>query len=232
MASDIKLTSSERHVIVKFWNSSFCPWPWPTSLRPQVFVLYLNCVALFNKMEPLQQKHSHQRTALMTGSAQKYSFGTLWLRPSTAQRQHDYCPHSCLVIAFEQIKTIYIQHEFWSPQLHQHLCLQSTCHLNKKTYPRTPDLHWHQYLHLCVLYWLLDSHNLYEQMTSSLCACYLYTTTFPVLLTTSTQHCIELLPMPPPQTQHGHVTAFYRSPPWFYSYLLSCLYSPHYSSIH
>jgi len=31
---------------------------------------------------------------------------------------------------------------------HQHLCLHSTCHLNNKTYTLTPDLHWHQYLHL------------------------------------------------------------------------------------
>jgi len=43
---------------------------------------------------------------------------------------------------------------FWSPELHQHLRLYSTCHLNNKTYP---DLHWHQYLHLCILYQLLDS---------------------------------------------------------------------------
>ena len=28
-----------------------------------------------------------------------------------------------------------IQFEFWSPQLHQHLRLHSTCHLNNKTYP-------------------------------------------------------------------------------------------------
>jgi len=39
---------------------------------------------------------------------------------------------------------------------------QSTCHLNNKTYPLTPDLHWHQYLHLCDLYVLLDSSNLYK----------------------------------------------------------------------
>jgi len=58
--------------------------------------------------------------------------------------------------------------EFWSPQLHQHVNLHSTCHLNNKTYPLTPDLHWHQYLHLCDLYWLLDSCNLYQLVTSSL----------------------------------------------------------------
>jgi len=80
-----------------------------------------------------------------------------------------------------------IQFEFWSSQLHQHLRLHSTCHLNNKTYPLTPDLHWHQHLHLCVLYQLLDSCNLYKQMSSPLCICYLYTTTFPVypLLTNS-----------------------------------------------
>jgi len=36
-----------------------------------------------------------------------------------------------------------IQFEFWSPQQHQHLRLHSTCHLNNRTYPLTPDLHWH-----------------------------------------------------------------------------------------
>jgi len=88
----------------------------------------------------------------------------------------------------------FIQFEFWSPPLHQHLCLHSTCHLNNKTYPLTPDLPWHLYLQctLCILYWLLDSHKLYKQMSSSLCTCYLYTTTFPVypLLTTSTLYWI------------------------------------------
>jgi len=33
------------------------------------------------------------------------------------------------------------QFKLWSPQLHQHLCLHSTCHLNNRTYPPTPDLH-------------------------------------------------------------------------------------------
>jgi len=32
-----------------------------------------------------------------------------------------------------------IQFEFWSLQLHHHLRLHSTCHLNSKTYPLTPD---------------------------------------------------------------------------------------------
>jgi len=67
--------------------------------------------------------------------------------------------------------------------LHQHLHLHSTCHLNNKTYPLTPHLHWH----LCILNELLGSCNLYKQMSSSL-----YITTFPVypLLTTSTLHWI------------------------------------------
>ena len=30
-------------------------------------------------------------------------------------------------------------------------------------FPLIPDLHWHQYLHLCDLYWLLDLSNLYKQ---------------------------------------------------------------------
>ena len=42
-------------------------------------------------------------------------------------------------------------------QPHQHLHILSTCHLNNKTYPPTPDLHWHQYLYLCILYRLLVS---------------------------------------------------------------------------
>jgi len=48
-------------------------------------------------------------------------------------------------------------------------CQHSTCHLNNKTSPLTPDLHWHQYLYSCILYRLLDSCNLYRQMSSSLC---------------------------------------------------------------
>ena len=32
-----------------------------------------------------------------------------------------------------------IQFAFWSPHLHQHLRLHSTCHLNNKTYPLTPE---------------------------------------------------------------------------------------------
>ena len=39
---------------------------------------------------------------------------------------------------------------------------RSTCHLNNKTYPLTPDLHWHEYLHLCILCQLLDWCNLYK----------------------------------------------------------------------
>jgi len=71
----------------------------------------------------------------------------------------------------------FMQFELWSPQLHQHLYPHLTHHLNNITYPLTPDLHWHQYLHLCDLFWLLDSSNLYKWMTSSLWTCYPYTTT-------------------------------------------------------
>jgi len=53
--------------------------------------------------------------------------------------------------------------------------LHSTCHLSNKTYPLTPDLHWHQYLH--------TNKCLYHFIHATL-----YTTTFHVypLLTTST----------------------------------------------
>jgi len=92
------------------------------------------------------------------------------------------------------VKIYSIQFEFWSSHLHQHLHLNSTCHLNNKTYPWTPDLHWYQYIHLCILYRLLDSRNLYKQMSSSLCTCYplYHYCTFPVypLLTTSTLYWI------------------------------------------
>ena len=73
-----------------------------------------------------------------------------------------------------------IKFEFWYPQLHQHLWLHSTYHLNNKTYPLTPDLHCHQYLHLCVLYWLLDSRNLYKKWLHQFVHSTLYTTTFRV----------------------------------------------------
>ena len=79
-----------------------------------------------------------------------------------------------------------------TPQLHQHLRLHSTCHLNNKTYPLTPNLLWHQYdLHLCILYWLLDSRNLYKRLHHFVHAT-LYITTFPVysVLTTSTLYWI------------------------------------------
>jgi len=35
--------------------------------------------------------------------------------------------------------------------------------MSPETYPLTPNVHWHQYLHLCILWWLLDSCNLYKQ---------------------------------------------------------------------
>jgi len=75
-------------------------------------------------------------------------------------------------------------------------------HVNK-TYPLTPDLHWHQYLYLCILYQLLDSHNLYKQMSI------LYTFIPLHFLCThfwQLVHCIEVLPMPLPQKSHGHLS--------------------------
>jgi len=83
-----------------------------------------------------------------------------------------------------------IQFEFWSPQLHQHVRLHSTCHLNNKTYPLTPDLHWHQYLHLYILYWIhATSTNqcLHHPVHASLF------TTFPTYLLLTTSTLIELL---------------------------------------
>jgi len=62
-----------------------------------------------------------------------------------------------------------IQFGFWPPQLHQHLHPHSTCHLNY------PDLHWHQYLHLCDLYWLQDSSNLYKKWLHHFVHASLYT---------------------------------------------------------
>jgi len=70
----------------------------------------------------------------------------------------------------------------------------STSHLNNKTYPQTPDLHWHQYLHLSVLYQLLDSHNLYMLPFIPL---HFLCTHFWQLV-----RCIELLPTPLPQIPH------------------------------
>jgi len=53
----------------------------------------------------------------------------------------------------------------------------STFQSTLNMYPVTPDLHWHQYIPLCNLYWLLDSSNLYKYTTSSVCTCYPYTST-------------------------------------------------------
>jgi len=67
--------------------------------------------------------------------------------------------HSCMSIP------LYTQHVTHTPH--------TTCHLNNKTCVLTPLLHWHHCLYLCILYWLLVSCNLYKEMTSSLCTCYL-----------------------------------------------------------
>jgi len=68
----------------------------------------------------------------------------------------------------------------------------------------------------------------------------LYTTTFPVyrLLTTSTLHWIINSTSTTDTTWPSYSLLHYLLPfstnhkPWFYSYLLSCLYSPHYPSTH
>jgi len=71
-----------------------------------------------------------------------------------------------------------------SPQLHQHIHPHSKCHLNNKTNPLTPDLHWHEYLHLCNLSTNKCLHHFVHAT--------LYSTTFAVypLLTTSTLYWI------------------------------------------
>jgi len=83
--------------------------------------------------------------------------------------------------------------------LHSCISVSVYTHLNNKSYPLTPDMHWHRChclytLHLCILYLLLDSCNLYKQMSSSLCTWYplYHYCTLPVypLLTTSTLYWI------------------------------------------
>ena len=94
-----------------------------------------------------------------------------------------------------------------------------TCYLNNKTYPLTPDLHWYQYLHLCILYWFTGYRihaTCRNKWLHHFLHATLYTTTFLVypLLTTSTLYWIIMMPLP--QTPHGHLTAncvtFGRSP--------------------
>jgi len=151
--------------------------------------------------------------------------------------------HNCCTISLSPTGTarIYsIQFELWSPLLHQHLHPHSTCHLNNKTYPPTPDLHWHQHLHLCIQY-LLDSRIVYKQMSWSLCTAILYTTTFPVypLLTTSTRTLYWIITNAfttdttwPSYSLMHYLLLFPNHNLGFYSYLLSCIYSPCYPSTH
>jgi len=40
--------------------------------------------------------------------------------------------------------------------------LATTTRTTTTTTITTPDLYWHQYVHLCYLYWLLDKSNLYK----------------------------------------------------------------------
>jgi len=83
----------------------------------------------------------------------------------------------------------------------------STLNMSPKlneTYPLTQDLHWHQYLHLCILHQLPLQTNVFIT---------LYMLPFFPLHFLCTHfwqlvHCIELLPMPLPQTPHAHLTAF------------------------
>jgi len=117
----------------------------------------------------------------------------LFLQAMSPFRTTYYFAHNgCTVSLFISNGTtawIYSIHiEFWPLQLHQHLHLHSTCHLNNKTYPITPDFHWHQYLHLC--YWIhatTTNKGLYHFGHGTL-----YITTFPLypLLTTSTLYWI------------------------------------------
>jgi len=76
-------------------------------------------------------------------------------------------------------------------------------------------MNWHQYLHLCNLYWLLDSSNLYKN-DSSLWTCYPLHYYFLCTHFRQPVHCMELLLTPLPQTPHGHLAAFcisfWRSP--------------------
>ena len=71
---------------------------------------------------------------------------------------------------------------FCSPQMHQHLHEHSTCHLNNKTYPLTPDLHWLQYLiYICASrtsYWNHTTSN--NKWFHHFVHATFYTPTFPV----------------------------------------------------
>jgi len=49
-----------------------------------------------------------------------------------------------------------------SRQITTPLSHHSSCHLNNKSYPLTLGLHHHNYLHLWILFQLLDSRNLYK----------------------------------------------------------------------
>jgi len=120
-----------------------------------------------------------------------------------------------------------IQFEFWYSWLHY-----SACHLNNKTYPLTPDLHWH-HLHLCNLYWIQATST--NKWLHHFGHATLYTTTLLVypLVTTSTLCWITTNT----STTDTFCFSFWRSPliitlVLFCSYLLSCLYSPHYSFTH
>ena len=102
------------------------------------------------------------------------------------------------------------QFEFCSPQLHQHLRPHLTCHLNNKTYPLTPDLHWHNIYTCasCAGIWIHATTTNIFNSSSSFCTCYLVPLHFLCTHFWQLVHCIELLLTPLPLTPHGHLTAF------------------------
>jgi len=112
---------------------------------------------------------------------------------------------SLLVSNSTNCQNLSIHFEFWALQLHQHLHLHSTCHLNNKTYPLrfalTP-------VSTCASW----TGTGFTQALHTNVFITLYTLPFIPLHFLCTHfwqlvHCIELLPMPLPQMPHGHLTA-------------------------
>jgi len=85
-----------------------------------------------------------------------------------------------------------IQFKFWTPQPHQHLCLHSTCHLNKKNLSTNSRFALTPISTLVHPVLVTEFTRPLQQMSSSLWTCTLYTTTFPMypLLTTGTLYWI------------------------------------------
>jgi len=67
-----------------------------------------------------------------------------------------YFAHNCCTVSLSSSDinclNIFQPIRILAAQLRQQVHPHSTCHLNSKTYPLTPDLHWHQYQHLYDLY--------------------------------------------------------------------------------